>query len=192
MKYASPVLPKSLLEPLWLRHCQGIMVLIPIRPSWSLIRKLGVGDLSKLCTITYLIAYPYAWTVNFEICIDVQLTTPQPPISKTSQAAAWSHRYIGYWMGKTEGSPIGFIAIFWRLKSWTIPLAKVVDFERLGALFGPGAPDPDLAPVRLRWQAWKHEKYWYFIRRIAILEIDFKMQFTKPLQFLAKMNIYLN
>jgi len=57
----------------------------------------------------------------------------------------------------------------------------VVDFERLGALFGPGAPDPDLAPVRLRWQAWNHEKYDYFVKHIAILEIDLKMQFTKPL-----------
>ena len=46
----------------------------------------------------------------------------------------------------------------------------MVDFERLGALFGPGAPDPDLAPIRLSWQAWKHEKYTYFITRIAILE----------------------
>ena len=40
-----------------------------------------------------------------------------------------------------------------------IPLAKVVDFELLGALLGPGAPGADLAPIRLRWQAWKHEKY---------------------------------
>ena len=57
----------------------------------------------------------------------------------------------------------------------------MVDFERLGAVFGPGAPDRDLAPIRLRWQAWKHEKYKYFITRIAILEIGLKMQFTKPL-----------
>ena len=50
-------------------------------------------------------------------------------------------------MGKTEGPPTGFIPIFSRLKSRTNPLAKVVDFERLGALLvGPGAPDPDLAP----------------------------------------------
>ena len=57
----------------------------------------------------------------------------------------------------------------------------MVDFERLGALFGPGAPDRDLAPMRLRWQAWKHEKYGYFIRHIAILEIDLQMQFAKPI-----------
>ena len=57
--------------------------------------EVGGGDLSELCTITYLITYRYARTVNFEICIDVQLTTHQPPIAKASQAAAWSHRYNG-------------------------------------------------------------------------------------------------
>ena len=30
------------------------------------------------------------------------------------------------------------------------PLAKVVEFELLGALFGPGAPDPDLGRFRIR------------------------------------------
>ena len=35
----------------------------------------------------------------------------------------------------------------------------MVDFESLGAFWGPRAPDADLAPIRLRWQAWKHEKY---------------------------------
>ena len=107
--------------------------------------EVGGGDLSELCTITYLIAYPYAWTVNFEICIDMQLTAHQPPIPKASQAVAWSHKYIGYWNGKTEGSPIGFVTIFWGLKSWKNPWAKAVHFEPLGALFGAGAPDPDLA-----------------------------------------------
>ena len=87
-------------------------IYIPIRPSWSLTRRLGVGDLSDVRTITYLIAYPYAWTVNFEICIDDQLRTHQPPIPITSQAAAWSHRYIGYWMNQTEDSPIGFVILF--------------------------------------------------------------------------------
>ena len=31
----------------------------------------------------------------------------QPLIPKTSQISAWCHRYIGYWMGKTEDSPTG-------------------------------------------------------------------------------------
>ena len=39
-------------------------------------KEVGVGDLSEPCAVTYLIAYPYAWTVNFEICIDSELTTP--------------------------------------------------------------------------------------------------------------------
>ena len=110
-------------------------------------KEVGGGDLSELCTITYLIAYPYAWTVNFEICFDVQLTRHQPPIPKASQAAAWSHRYIGYWMGKTEGSPIGLWRKFGRWNDWIIPLAKVVDFEPLGALFGLGGLEADLTPI---------------------------------------------
>ena len=32
---------------------------------------------------------------------------------------------------------------------WKIPLAKVVDFDPLGALSGPGAPDPDVALFQL-------------------------------------------
>ena len=30
-------------------------------------------------------------------------------------------------------------------------LSNSVDFERLGALFGPGAADPDLAPFHTSW-----------------------------------------
>ena len=33
---------------------------------------------------------------------------------------------------------------FWRSKSWRIPLAKVIDFERLGALFALGGLKADL------------------------------------------------
>ena len=62
---------------------------------------------------------------------------------------------------KTEGSFIGLIAIFWRLNNWNIPLPKAVDFECLG--------DVDLARIWIHWQASRHEKYWYFIRRSAIL-----------------------
>ena len=104
-------------------------------------KEVGGGDLFELCTITYQIAYPYAWTVNFETCIDLRLTTHQPPIPKTSQAAAWSHKYIGYWNGETEGSPIGFATIFWGFETWNFPWAKVVHFEPLGALFGLGTPE---------------------------------------------------
>ena len=50
-------------------------------------------------------------------------------------------RYIGYWNGETEGSPIGFATIFWGFETWNYPYTKVVDFEPLGALFGLGAPE---------------------------------------------------
>ena len=104
------------------------------RTKLKLDKEVGGGDFSELRTVTYLITYPYGWTVNFEIWnlrfkhrgtkYGMLLTTHQPPIAKTSQTSAWSHRYIGNWVGKTEGSPIGFIPIFWRLKSWIIPAAN--------------------------------------------------------------------
>ena len=78
------------------RTAQNLQNLITYRTKLKLDKEVGGGDLFELCTITYLIAYPYARTVNFEICINVQLTTHQPPIATSSQAAAWSHRYNGY------------------------------------------------------------------------------------------------
>ena len=138
--------------------CNTVASVIPTyKTKLKLDREVGGGDLSELCTITYLITYPYGWTVNFEIWnlrfkhrgtkYGMLLTTHQPPITKASQTSAWSYKYIGDWMGKTEGSPIGFGAIFGRLKSWTIPLAKVVDFEPLGALFALGGLEADLTPI---------------------------------------------
>ena len=47
-------------------------------------------------------------------------------------------------MCKTEGSPTGLGKNFGRLHGGKKALAKVVDLVPLGALFGPGAPDPDL------------------------------------------------
>ena len=46
---------------------------------------------------------------------------------------------------KTQGSLTGFGESFERLNGRTIPSAKLIDFVPLGALSGPGAPDPDLA-----------------------------------------------
>ena len=80
---------------------------------------------------------------------DAQLGTYQPPIPKTSQASAWSYMYIGRWMCKTEGSPTGLGKNFGRLNSSKNHLTTVVDFVPLGALFGPGAPDPDLARLQI-------------------------------------------
>ena len=48
----------------------------------------------------------------------------------------------------TDGSLIGFGKQFGWLSGLNIPLAKMVDFVPLGALSGPGAPDPDLARLR--------------------------------------------
>ena len=39
---------------------------------------------------------------------------------------------------------------FGRLNSWKNPLAKVVDFEPLGTLPGPGAPDPNLLHFQIK------------------------------------------
>ena len=39
---------------------------------------------------------------SFNIYLDVQLTTHQPPMPNSSQTSAWSHRYIGRGNGKTE------------------------------------------------------------------------------------------
>ena len=65
--------------------------------------------------VTYVITYPYAWTVNFEIRLEMQLRTYQPPIPNTSQTSAWSYKYNGRWMGKTESSPTGLRKNFGRL-----------------------------------------------------------------------------
>ena len=70
-----------------------------------------------------------AWTVNFEIRLEVQLRTYQPPIPKPSQASAWSYRYSGRWMCKPKvplvdynrisaSSPIRLGRDFGRLNSW--------------------------------------------------------------------------
>ena len=40
------------------------------------------------------------------------------------------------------------------------PLAKVVDFELLGALLGPGAPDPDLARLGFSRNSRNPYNYW--------------------------------
>ena len=94
--------------------------------------------------------------------------THNTPISDAElfPTCAWSHRYIGrgsgkteiplldserYWISKTEGSPIGFIAILWRLKTCKIAVVKVVDFDHLRALFGPGAPDAESNMFKLEF-----------------------------------------
>ena len=117
--------------------------------------------------ILSLISYPYGGTINFQIRLDMQPTTHQPPMPNSSQTSAWSHRYIGRgngkteipllvserisedWISKTDWSPIGFIAILWRLKTCKIALVKVTDLVLLRTLFGPGASDADLSIFKL-------------------------------------------
>ena len=50
----------------------------------------------------------------------------------------------------SASSPIRLGRDFGRLNSSKNPLAKVVDFEPLGPLPGPGALDPNLAHVQIR------------------------------------------
>ena len=124
------------------------------------------------------------------------LTTDQPPIAKASQTSAWSYKYIGDWIRKTEGSPIGFIPFFLRLKSWKFPLAKVVDFEPLGALLGPGIPmwvlfGSDSANLKLlvSWISKNLIKKLYVHNADRIWRCHVQSMSTpKPLVFLAKMN----
>ena len=67
------------------------------------------------CGNAYVITYPYSRTVNFEMRLKMQLRSHQPPIPKKTQAPASSYKYIGRWMGKTEGSPTGLGENFGRL-----------------------------------------------------------------------------
>ena len=94
------------------------------------------------------------------MCLKMQLKTYQPPIANASQASAWSQRYDGRWMCKTEGSPTGLRKNFGRLNGWKNPLAKVVDFVPLGALSGPGAPDPDLAHFQFNLDSGRTVHWW--------------------------------
>ena len=65
--------------------------------------------------IKYVITYPYAWNVNFEKRLEIQLRRYQPPIPTTSQASVWCYKYIGRCMCNTEGSPTGLRENFGRL-----------------------------------------------------------------------------
>ena len=48
-------------------------------------KEVGGGDLVELCTtITIRIVYPYAWTINFEICIQ------NTPTSDSNNFSTWS------------------------------------------------------------------------------------------------------
>ena len=140
---------------------------LPIGPSWSLIGRLGVGICFRIVELNFdmrvwkimvklwheirYVTDPHGGTINFKICIEFNSTTMshQPPIPNSSQASAWSYMNIGRWIRKTKRSPTAFRWNFGRLNGWNIPLAKVVDFVPLGAIFGPGAVDPGLAHFQI-------------------------------------------
>ena len=84
---------------------------------------------------------------------DAQLGKSQPPIPNLSKAATTSYMHIGCLMCKTAGFPTGFGWNFGRFNGEKNLWAKVINFVPLEALSGPGAPDADLAPIRLGWQA---------------------------------------
>ena len=115
-----------------------------------------------------IITYPYAWTVNFKICIDVQLRTYQPPIPKTSQASAWSHMYIGHLMCKTEGSPIGLGKNF---ECWMVgkTLGKSGRFRTSGSTFwsrSTGSRFGSVSYYALAFgTAWQARNYYHYIAK---------------------------
>ena len=74
------------------------IVLVVITRSWSRSSCIDHAQWYNFMKISY----PYGGTINFKICLDVQLTTHQPPMPNSSQTSAWSHRYIGRGSGKTE------------------------------------------------------------------------------------------
>ena len=91
------------------------------RTKLKLDKEVGGGGFPELCTITYLIAYPLC--LNHKFQNPHRNATHMTPTSNSeaSQAAAWIHRYIGYW---TEGSRIGSIAFFEGWKAEHFPGQK--------------------------------------------------------------------
>ena len=120
------------------------MISSTYRTKLKLDKEVGGGDFSELCTVTYLITYLYGWTVNFEIWNlrfkhrgtknGMLLTTHQPPIAKASQTWARSYKYIGDWVGKTEGSLLDSYQFFedWKAEN---SLSKSGRFRTSGSTF---------------------------------------------------------
>ena len=130
------------------------------------------------------ITYPYGWTVNFEMCRNAgQSWAYQPPIPNSSQTSAWSHRYIGHWIGKTEDSPAGIRKNFRGLNGWKKPWQTCSISHLWEHFWSPEHRMP-------MWLLFEHSdvmttsrnsKFSIFPWCIAFLAIDSKMKFTKPL-----------
>ena len=68
----------------------------------------------------------------------------------------WNHKFQNLQSDvklRNERFPYWIYEEFQTLNGWNIPWTKVVDFESLGALLGPGAPDPDLLRFVLKLNA---------------------------------------
>ena len=128
--------------------------------------------------VTYVITYPYAWTVNFEMRFEMQLRTYQPPIPNTSQTSAWSYKYNGRWMGKTESSPTGLRKNFGRLNCWKKNLSKSIRFRTSGNTFWSWSTGSWFGSLSNSLQM---EIHWFSIGFIDILKYWINHEFTKPL-----------
>ena len=127
------------------------------------------------------VTYPYAWTVNFKLCIDAQTKTYQPPIPKASQASAWSHMYIGHLMCKTEGSPIGLAKNF---KGWMAEktLGKSCRFRTSGSIFSSRSTRSRFGSAsNSLWM----EIHWFSIGFIEILKLWTNHKFGNALNSLG-------
>ena len=83
---------------------------------------------------------PYGGTLNFKLC--PRRSSDHPNL----QSRIWLKSRPALTCTSESGR-------FRKLSCWNarqIPLLKVVDFEPLGTLFGPGPPNAELAPFRKR------------------------------------------
>ena len=110
-----------------------IITSITHKTKLKLDKEVGGGDLSDLCTITYLIAYPYAWTLNFGNCIDLQLTTHQPPRNFSScSLEPQVYRILKWWNGEF---PYWIRNHFLRVRDLNFSLGKSGRFRTSGSTF---------------------------------------------------------
>ena len=87
----------------------------------------------ELFTITWQIPYPYAWTLNFRNCIDLQLTTHQPPRNFSScSLEPQVYRILKWWNGEF---PYWIRNHFLRVRDLNFSLGKSDRFRTSGSTF---------------------------------------------------------
>ena len=83
--------------------------------------------------ITWQIPYPYAWTLNFGNCIDLQLTTHQPPRNFSScSLEPQVYRILKWWNGEF---PYWIRNHFLRVRDLNFSLGKSGRFRTSGSTF---------------------------------------------------------